>query len=361
MRARTVLLWAFLIFLLALAAELSLVFFRISAPVDITAVETHGIKPVLSLYGFGRDPADFFVKPHDVAVDSSKNIFVSDTRNGRVVKLSLSGRLLRVFTDERYMKRPLGIDVTSDNRLLVADRFTGTLMMFDQEGNVLRVLGVKEPLKPASAGDRIYLATRGSVVILSDNGEYLYHFGRFGRGRGEFAYPNGLVVDRDNRIFVSDLNNLRVQAFTIRGEPLWIQGSPPESILQEKRVFGLPAGCTVDDKGNLYVVDAFKDAIYVLDASTGEIEAELGGERGSLEGQFNQPSGIDWIEDRLFVVADKYNDRIQLVEISVEAAAGRTEQPVDVVREFTRILLIIFTVLVILYVIRFALEKSRSA
>lgn len=349
-----------LIFLLAAAAELSLIFFRISSPVDLTLVESHGIKPVLSLYGFGREPADFFVKPHDVAVDTSKNIYVSDTRNGRVVELSISGRLIRVFTDDRYMKRPLGIDVTTDDRLLVADRFTGALMIFDREGNLLRALGVKEPLKPAYSGGRIYLATRGSIVVLSDEGDYLYHFGRFGRERGEFAYPNGLVIDSENRLFVSDLNNLRVQAFTIRGEPLWVQGTPPESVMQENRVFGLPAGCTVDGEGNLYVVDAFKDSIYVLDPVTGEIKAELGGQKGSLEGQFNQPSGIDWIEDRLFVVADKYNDRVQLVEIKLETTAGEAEQPVSVVKEFIRVLLIILAVLVILYTLRFALGRASS-
>lgn len=307
----TMLLMMIFIFLL-----LVFILYRILQPAQIGAVKRAGIQPVLSIYGFGKNKSDFFMKPHDVAVDKEKNLYVSDTRNSRIVKLTLSGQLISIIgKEDNLLSLPLGIDVSSDGRLYVCDRGKSSLFIFDSQGNLIRQVRLLVPLKPKVAGERVYVATSGSIAVFDLDGNFLFHWGRYGKKPGEFAYPNGIAVDDEGNIYVSDLNNLRVQAFSPRGDLLWVKGAPPKDILQRERVFGLPAGCVVAEDGNLYVVDAFQDRIISLRRKDGEIIRYFGGERGEEDGQFNQPSGIANIEGDFFAIADKYNDRIQLVRL----------------------------------------------
>jgi sugar lactone lactonase YvrE len=46
----------------------------------------------------------------------------------------------------------------------------------------------------------------------------LLDFGGPGGGVGEFYLPNGIAISRDNRIFVADGYNHRVQVFKYVGE-----------------------------------------------------------------------------------------------------------------------------------------------
>ena len=46
-------------------------------------------------------------------------------------------------------------------------------------------------------------------------------FGRFGKGKGEFSNPRGVVIDNDNqRMFIADLSNSRIQVWSLEGDYL---------------------------------------------------------------------------------------------------------------------------------------------
>jgi hypothetical protein len=53
----------------------------------------------------------------------------------------------------------------------------------------------------------------GVVQIFNRKGELLYYFGSPGTHAGEFQLPSGLYIDRDDRVFVVDSYNRRVQVF----------------------------------------------------------------------------------------------------------------------------------------------------
>ena len=59
----------------------------------------------------------------------------------------------------------------------------------------------------------------GVVQVFNREGELLYYFGQRGTGSGEFQLPAGLFIDRDDRIFVVDSFNRRVQVFHYFGLP----------------------------------------------------------------------------------------------------------------------------------------------
>ena len=58
----------------------------------------------------------------------------------------------------------------------------------------------------------------GRIVRYNAQGELLYEFGSVGSGPGQFDLIHGVAVDRENRIYVSDRRNHRIQIFTERGE-----------------------------------------------------------------------------------------------------------------------------------------------
>jgi DNA-binding beta-propeller fold protein YncE len=52
-----------------------------------------------------------------------------------------------------------------------------------------------------------------AVQAFDQKGQLLYYFGQSGDGPAEFQLPAGLFVDGNNRIYVTDSYNHRVQVF----------------------------------------------------------------------------------------------------------------------------------------------------
>jgi sugar lactone lactonase YvrE len=86
------------------------------------------------------------------------------------------------------MFRPKGIGMDSEGHLYVVDGLWGVVQVFDREGHLL------------------------------------YYFGSRGTRSGQFQLPAGLFIDRDDRIFVVDSYNRRVQVFRYFGLPRQAQG-----------------------------------------------------------------------------------------------------------------------------------------
>jgi DNA-binding beta-propeller fold protein YncE len=67
---------------------------------------------------------------------------------------------------------------------------------------------------------RIYVvdAVFDNVQVFDAEGQLLMHFGQGGNGSGEFWLPNGIAISADNRIYVADSYNNRVQVFQYVGK-----------------------------------------------------------------------------------------------------------------------------------------------
>jgi DNA-binding beta-propeller fold protein YncE len=67
----------------------------------------------------------------------------------------------------------------------------------------------------------------GVVQVFDRQGQLLYYFGGRGQGPGEFQLPAGLFIDHNDRVFVVDSFNRRVQVFHYFGLPKQAQGATP--------------------------------------------------------------------------------------------------------------------------------------
>jgi NHL repeat len=59
------------------------------------------------------------------------------------------------------------------------------------------------------------------VQVFNRQGDLLYYFGSRGTEAGEFQLPTGLTIDAQDRIFVVDSFNRRIQVFHYYGAGKW--------------------------------------------------------------------------------------------------------------------------------------------
>src|SRR5437879_162305 len=104
------------------------------------------------------------------------------------------------------------------------------------------------------AQDRVYVADSCNhrIQIFSRDGQFIRAYGKAGSGKGELSYPYDICVDAAGRQYVCEFGNSRIQVFDANDQPLEIIGGPGA----EPGRFSNPWGVALDSAGNLYVADS---------------------------------------------------------------------------------------------------------
>lgn len=124
----------------------------------------------------GTNPGQFHY-PHNIVIDKKQNIYIADRGNNRIQVFDLKGTFLKQW---RGLGKPFGLFLTPDEKLFVSD------------GN------------PDGAH---------RILILDLEGRILAAFGSKGSEPGQFDTPHSLVVDKEGNLYVSEVNNKRVDKF----------------------------------------------------------------------------------------------------------------------------------------------------
>jgi DNA-binding beta-propeller fold protein YncE len=131
---------------------------------------------------------------------------------------------------------------------------------------------------------------------------------RGGQRHGQFNRPAGVAVDAEQRVYVADTLNHRVQKFTPTGAFVTQWGSPGAGEGQ----FDHPWGIDVDSqRGRVYVSDWRNDRVQQFDLDGHFLSAF--GHSGTGPGEFSRPAGVAVDPDGNIAVADWGNDRIQVL------------------------------------------------
>jgi DNA-binding beta-propeller fold protein YncE len=104
------------------------------------------------------------------------------------------------------------------------------------------------------AQDRLYVADSCNhrIQIFTSDGEFIRCYGKAGSGLGEMSYPYDICVDSAGRQYVCEFGNSRIQVFDAQDRPIEILGQAGTAPGQ----FGNPWGVALDSAGNLYVADS---------------------------------------------------------------------------------------------------------
>ncbi len=260
-----------------------------------------------------------FSQPGGAAVDSAGNVYVADTLNDTIRKLTLVGtnwvastlvgkaRASGSTDDTNSNARfffPYGVAVDQLGRLYVADTYNSTIRLVTPEGTNWVVS------TPAGLA-----GSTGSA-----NGP---------NSTARFYLPYGLALDSAGNIYVADTYNHTIRQITPVG-PDWVVSTLagfPGAIghfdgTNSNARFQNPSGLAVDGAGNVYVADTYNHTVRQLTpVGTDWVVttlAGLAGVGGSADGtngnaRFNYPFGITIDSATNLYVADTYNDTIRQI------------------------------------------------
>lgn len=247
-----------------------------------------------------------FYSPSGVAVDSAGNVYVADTMNSTIRKitparvvttLAGSGRQRGTADGAGNAARfdsPFGIAVDSANNIYVSDAAMNTIRKITAAGVVTTLAG-----RATSPG--------------SDDGT-----GTTAR----FSVPYGVAVDSTGVIYVVDHGNHSIRKIAVDGTVTTLAGTGGSAGYRDgsgpTARFKFPSGIAVGRDGTVYVADTDNQVIRAI-SSSGEVST-VGGSAagtGSTDGaganaRFLNPKGIAVTPEARLYIADLGNRAIRL-------------------------------------------------
>jgi sugar lactone lactonase YvrE len=238
----------------------------------------------------GQGAAASFNTPSGIAIDASGNLYVADTGNNRIRRVTPQGVVTTIagdghagYTDgpgrDAQFNGPIGVAVETDGSVYVADSYNDRIRKIASDGVVSTLAGGTVPgyqdgpaldalfdtpcalaltkehelLIADTGNDRLRKLTRdGQVVTLSCN------IASENNVAGRIAAPTGLALTHDGFIYVTEARRGRVIQISPQGEAYVLAGGDRGFGNREGAgaQFNGPAGITLDRSGALYVADA---------------------------------------------------------------------------------------------------------
>ncbi len=218
--------------------------------------------------------------PTGIAIGADGTIYVLNAGNARIDRYAPDGTFIGVWNGQ--VEAPLqlswngwqggtGLKVGPDGLLYIADTWNHNVVVVSPAGTVVRMLGNRGvqtditdvgtpdqqpglffgPRDVAITDERIFVTDTGNerVQVFANDGTFITAFGGYGSGDGQFIEPTGIVAAPDGSIWVADSGNARLQQFTPEGE--FISEYP---VQEWENQFGIDRlnMLAIDDAGILY-------------------------------------------------------------------------------------------------------------
>ncbi|CAN5474091.1 peptidyl-alpha-hydroxyglycine alpha-amidating lyase family protein [soil metagenome] len=182
-----------------------------------------------------------------VGCDSKDNVYVYSRSEHPLVIFDREGNFLDVWGEDVLLDAH-GIFIDKDDNVFCTERNTHCVHKFDRNGKLLMTLGTPgipgvHPGDPFNLPTDLVVAPNGDLYIsdgygnarvhhYSADGSLLHSWGEPGSGPGQFDLSHCVRIDRQNRLWVCDRNNRRIQMFDLAGNYLseWGDLAHPDQI-----------------------------------------------------------------------------------------------------------------------------------
>ena len=251
-----------------------------------------------------------FSHPAGAAADSAGNIYVADTENSTIRKITPDGvtSTLAGMPGNVGSADGAGTNAQFFGPQSVATGLAGQLYVADTANSTIR--------KMTAAGDTTTLAGQAGIVNSFDGSST----------NAQFHHPEGLAVDGAGNVYVSDTLNHTIRKITPAGTVSTLAGLAGKfgaaDGTNSKARFNRPGGLALDSATNLYVADSLNHTIRKI-TPAGKVTtiAGLAGVWGSVDGsnstaRFYLPGGVAIQTNGELLIADTGNQTLRRVSPS---------------------------------------------
>jgi sugar lactone lactonase YvrE len=225
-----------------------------------------------------------FNTPSGIAIDSSSNLYVADTGNNRIRKISPAGLVTTLagsgetghadgVGSTASFNGPIGVAVDPRGVVFVADTYSDSIRKIELDGQVTTIAGGSGPGLADGARDTALFDTPSGIIVSSDqslivadtgnnqlrrvsaDGQVVTLSFRSNSGEAfEFRRPLGLAATHDGYVYVTELDRSRIIQLSPDGVAREIRTVPANDL------YGSPmsqmTGVSIAKDGDLYVADS---------------------------------------------------------------------------------------------------------
>jgi len=285
-----------------------------------------------------------FEHPAGLAIDSKGSIYVADfennairviTKDGKVSTLAGSGKLGSDdgVGEAASFDHPSDVAVAKDGTVYVADTLNHAIRKITSDGKVTTLTADSNRPVEYFPGVVDYWGSFKDGPIAS----------------AQFNEPSGLALDSKGNLYVSDLGNQRIRYIdfaagtvsTVAGggeelskEQQYVEGDYVDGDALKAR-FNAPRGLTVAPDGTLIIADTLNHAIRTLkDGKVGTL-AGMATDGGDSDGvsesaQFDNPTDVTILPDGRLVVVDQNSNKIRVLQKYAATASLPADKSIKV-------------------------------
>ena len=266
-------------------------------------------------------------KPQGFCLDPDfSQIYVADTENDRVMIFSSDGYAAGQFLTSQPLRRPFDLVIDPRGMIYISQIEKETIDVFNRKG----LWQTSIPKDPNTKGlemapGRMAFDLQGRLLVIDRNSSKVWAMTREGILLKKFyeaprekkiALLTGLTVSSSGKIFVTSAQGSPV-VMVMNPEGVHIFSYGRHGALYDDS-FSFPNSLAVDDKGRMWIVDAFRHTVKVFDTEGNYLFSvgELGEEPGSL--MFPVDIHID--REGMVYVLEKGAGRLQAFSAAVVKA-----------------------------------------
>ena len=187
-----------------------------------------------------------FNRPYGITIDTSDNLYVADTYNNRIRKISPAGEVTTLAGSTQGYANGTGSAAQFNQPYGIAIDKSGNLYVLDTYNNCIR------KITPA-----------GVVTTFAGSNTSGHADGKGSKAR--FSLPNGITIDTSGNLYVADTSNNNIRKVTPAGEVTTLAGKYNSRGYADgkgsKARFNMPNGIAIDASGNLYIGDTGNNRI----------------------------------------------------------------------------------------------------